>query len=189
MLALLLSATAGCAGIVVEVDPAPLSSMAPTCVVTGLKADRPVVHEPRTTSTQEVVVEDHRVASSVPIPGSPEEPRITWTELKVATVDDVVRWIPPEVKRTFSTGRSPGRDEVAAAVAELGPEDGAFVGYAAIRPVQVRFAGTCADGDAVGGWLISWTDPEVGVVKCGAVPGAALSAGGRLAREERCGKF
>ena len=39
VLALLLSATAGCAGIVVEVDPAPLSSMAPTCVVTGLKAD------------------------------------------------------------------------------------------------------------------------------------------------------
>lgn len=129
------------------------------------------------------------VESSVPTGNSPAEPGIAWTGLKTAAVDDVVRWVPPEVKLTFSTGRSPGREQVSAVVAKLGAEDGAFVGYAAIRPVQVDFTGTCADGDAISGHLMSWTEPDVGVVKCETALGAETSAGGRLAQEARCGKF
>jgi hypothetical protein len=113
----------------------------------------------------------------------------TWTALKVTAVDDVVRRVPPEIRQSFSTARSPGREQVSAAVSKLGAQDGAFVGYAAIRPVQVDFTGTCADGDSLRGSLISWTDPDVGVVRCAGAVDAEISTGGRLAREQRCGKF
>jgi hypothetical protein len=184
-----LATASGCVGIVVEADPSQLPDMTPTCVVTGLSAATPIIHEPRVTATHEVVVRDGRAGYSVPVSNGPESPRITWTELKVAAVDDVVRWIPAEAKRAFSTGRSPGREQVIEAVSKLGAEDGAFVGYAAIRPVQVDFTGTCADGDSIAGLLISWTEPDVGVIKCGGALDADVTAGGRLAGEERCGKF
>jgi hypothetical protein len=181
-----LTTVSGCVGFVVEADPAPLLSMAPTCALTGLDAAAPVVHQPRVTAVHEVVVEGGRVESSVPISDGPEEPRITWTALKAAAVDDVVRWVPPEIRQRFSTGRSPGRKQVSASVSGLGAEDGKFIGYAAIRPVEVQFTGTCADGEAVSGYLIAWTDPDVGVVKCGAVLGPGASAGGRRAQSESC---
>ncbi|GAB1692125.1 hypothetical protein KRM28CT15_39280 [Krasilnikovia sp. M28-CT-15] len=189
MFAVVLTTASGCVVNVGEAHPARLPDAVRTCVVTGLAATAPVVHEPRLTATHQVVITGGRVESSVPITDSPEEPRITWTALRVATVDDVVRWVPPEIRRTFSTGRSPGGEKVSAAVSTLGAHDGAFVGYAAIRPVQVDFTGTCADGDPTSGHLISWTDPEVGVVPCAAATGARTSAGARLARQEHCGKF
>lgn len=179
----------GCVGIVVEADPSELPDMTPNCVVTELTAAAPMIHEPRLTAAHEVVVTGGRAGYSVPTGHFPERPRITWTEIKVAAVDDVVRWVPAEIKRSFSTGESPGRAQVTEAVSELGAEDGAFVGYAAIRPVQVDFSGNCADGDSIAGSLISWTEPDVGVVKCGGALDAAATAGARLARKARCGKF
>ena len=140
-------------------------------------------------ATHEVVITGGRAGYSVPVDDMPAEPRITWTQLKVAAVDDVVGSVPPEIRRSFSTGRSPGRERVSAAVSKLGAEDGAFVGYASVRPVQVDFTGTCADGDSIGGWLVSWTDPDVGVVKCAGAPGAEASPGARLAHQRRCGTF
>jgi hypothetical protein len=185
-LALALTAVSGCVGYTAEADSAPWGSMTPTCALTGLDAAAPVVHEPQVTAAHEVVVKGGRVDSSVPLSDGPAEPRITWTAPKMATVDDVVRQVPPEARQRFSTGRSPGGERVSAAVSGLGTDDGTFIGYAAIRPVEVTFTGTCADGDAVSGHLIAWTDPDVGVVKCGAALGAGASAGGRLAQAERC---
>ena len=184
--ALVLTTASACVGIVVEADPSPFLSMAPTCVLTGLDTDAPVVHEPRITAVHEAVVKDGQVESSVLVSDGPEEPRITWTTLKTATVDDVLRRFPSEVKQKFSTGRSPGREQVSASVSGLEADDGKFIGYAAIRPVEVEFTGTCADGDAISGYLIAWTNPDVGVVKCGAVLGAGASAGSRLAQTKRC---
>jgi len=183
-----LTTVSGCVGIVAA-DSSRLPDLTPTCVVTGLDAAAPIIHEPRVTATHEVVVTGGQVRYSVPVDDSSEAPRITWTALKVAAVDDVVRWVPPEIRQSFSTGRSPGREQVSAAVSKLGAQDGAFVGYAAIRPVQVDFTGTCADGDPLRGSLISWTDPDVGVVPCAGTLGAEISAGGRLAREKSCGRF
>jgi hypothetical protein len=184
-LALVLTTTSACFGLVVENDPAPVLSIAP-CALTGLDTGAPVVHEPRITAVHEVMVKGGQVESSVPTSDGPEEPRITWTALKTATVDDVLRWVPPEVKQKSSTGRSPGREQVSASVSGLGADDGKFIGYAAIRPVEVEFTGTCADGDAISGYLIAWTNPDVGVVKCGAALAAGASAGSRLAQTERC---
>ncbi|MBL7255854.1 hypothetical protein [Paractinoplanes lichenicola] len=169
-------AAAGC--YVTEADPAPvLSSLAPSCAVTGLDAGEPVIHEPRLTGYHEVVVRAGRVESSVLQHSDPERPRITWTALKTATVDDVLR-----AAAQPDAGRSPGRDELAAAVAGLGAEDGTFIGYAAVRPIELRFTGTCADGGVISGYLYSWTGSEVGVVKCG-TPATATA---RLAQSERC---
>jgi hypothetical protein len=184
--ALVLTTASGCVGFVVETDPSPFLSMAPTCALTGLDTGAPVVHEPRITTVHEVVVKGGQVESSVPISDGPEEPRIRWTALETATVDDVLRWVPPEVKQKFSTGRSPGREQVSASVSGLSADDGKFIGYAAIRPVEVEFTGTCADGDAISGYLIAWTTPDVGVVKCGAALAAGASAGSRLAQTEHC---
>jgi hypothetical protein len=97
----------------------------------ALDASTPVVHELRITAVHEVEVKGGQVESSVSISDGPEEPRITWTELKMATVDEVLRWIPAEVKRQFSTGRSPGREQVSALVSRIGTDDGKFIGYAA----------------------------------------------------------
>jgi hypothetical protein len=185
-LALVLTTTSACVGFVVETDPSPFQSMAPTCALTRLDTGAPVVHVPRITAVHEVVVKGGQVESSVLISDGPEEPRITWTALKTATVDDVLRWVPPEVRQKFSTGRSPGREQVSASVSGLGADDGKFIGYAAIRPVEVEFTGTCAGGGAISGYLIAWTNPDVGVVKCGAVLAASASAGSRLAQTERC---
>ncbi|MBG0566463.1 hypothetical protein [Actinoplanes aureus] len=185
----MLTTASGCVRLVVETDSSQLPDMTPTCVVIELSATEPIIHEPRVTATHEVVVTGGRAGYSVPIDDSPEKPRITWTKHKVAAVDDVVRWVPAEIKRSFSTGESPGGEQVTEAVSQLGAEDGAFVGYAAIRPVQVDFTGTCADGDSIAGSLISWTEPDVGVVKCAGAFDAEATAGGRLARKKRCGKF
>ena len=185
--ALVLGAASACVGTVVPTDPSSLPSAAPTCALTGLDAGAPVVHEPRITAVHEVVVRGGQVETSVPISDGAEEPRITWTTLKSASVDDVLHWTPAGVKQAFSTGRSPGREQVSASVSGLGAgADGKFIGYAALRPVEVRFTGGCADGDAVSGRLIAWTDPDVGVVKCGAALGASASAASRLAQTERC---
>ena len=189
MIALVLAATSGCVRLIDEVDPSQIPDMTPTCVVTSLDASAPVVHEARVTAAQEVVIKGGRVESSVPVTDGPEKPRITWRELKVAVVEDVVGWVPPDIKKAFSTGESPGRKEVSAAVSSLGAEDGSFVGYAAVRPVEVEFTGTCDDGDSISGWLYSWTDSDVGVVKCGAAPGVKVSEGGRRAAERHCGRF
>jgi hypothetical protein len=50
----------------------------------------------------------------------------------------------------------------------------------------VKFTGTCADGGTISGYLIAWTDQDVGVVNCGAVLGARAPAGDRLAQSESC---
>lgn len=141
------------------------TAAAPSCVVSGLSAEAPVVYEPRVAALRLLFRVAGHVSFDYPFEDQSTDVHISWSELKKAAVDDVVRWLPAGTRARIETGETPGVAEVAERM--TGPADGSHLGYAAVQPVSVTFRATCADGGRTSGDLVGWTDPQIGVAKCG----------------------
>ena len=94
-------------------------------------------------------------------------PHIKWSASGAPTDADVFEWLSTEGATDAMTGVSPGIDRVSKFAAGLSKKDGTYIGYAGVQRIAQSLTVGCLDGRILSGSLETWTDSEVGAIKCG----------------------
>jgi hypothetical protein len=159
------NAAAGCVDVKVDVGQTPGTK---ELVITG--ALRKTIDGNRT-GTEPSVLRD-----------APVRPAVTWTTARPLADAALFAAIPIDLM----TEPSPPTTQIDQFLKPLHLTAGTYVGYASVQKIAVPFGVDCADGRTFAGTLATWTESEVGLVRCGLLLEAEAPPEATQAQREFC---
>ena len=117
---------------------------------------------------------------------SPIVPRIDWRTAPPPGEEMLMDSLASDGSTAVPTYPSPGLDRVDAYLDDLPVKNGVYLGYVALQRVAVPLTVACPDRTPAEGTLLSWSDPQIGAIRCGLDLGAGADPAAQRVQTEHC---